>query len=177
MTKFAQVMGAMALWLGAAAPALAHGPTPQKAEEKITISASPAKVWEVLKEFGDVSWNAAVKKSDASGGNGNGATRTISLDGGSLVEGLDEYSEKDMSYGYRLSTENLEALPVSFYSSTIAVGPAGEGSEVVWTGRFYRGDTSNFPPENLNDESAAKAMTAFMRAGLQSLKAKVEGKS
>jgi mxaD protein len=177
MSKFAQVMGAMALWLGAAAPALAHGPTPQKAEEKITIAAPPAKVWEVLKEFGDVSWNASVKKAEASGGNANGATRTISLEGGQLVEGLDEYSDKDMSYGYRLSTENLEAMPVSFYSATIAVGSVGEGSEVTWTGRFYRGDTSNFPPDNLNDESAVKAMTGFMRAGLESLKSKVEGKS
>lgn len=177
MTKFAQVMGAMALWLGASAPALAHGPTPQKAEEKITIAAPPAKVWQVLKEFGDVSWNASVKKAEATGGNGSGATRTITLEGGNLVEGLDEYSDKDMSYGYRLSTENLEAMPVSFYSATIAVAPAGDGSEVTWIGRFYRGDTSNFPPENLNDESAVKAMTGFLQGGLKSLKAKVEGKS
>lgn len=177
MTKFAQVMGAMALWLGAVAPALAHGPTPQKAEVKVTIAAPPAKVWEALKEFGDVSWNASVKKTEASGGNGSGATRTISLEGGNLVEGLDEYSDKDMSYGYRLSTENLEAMPVSFYSATIAVTAAGEGSEVTWISRFYRGDTGNFPPENLNDESAIKAMTGFMQSGLESLKAKVEGKS
>ena len=177
MSKFAHVMGAFALWISAAAQALAHGPTPQKAEEKITIAAPPAKVWAALKEFGDVSWNSGIKKAEASGGNGSGATRTITLETGNLVEGLDEYSDKDMSYGYRLSTENLEALPVSFYSATIAVTPAGEGSEVTWTGRFYRGDTSNFPPDNLNDESAVKAMTGFMRAGLESLKAKVEGKS
>ncbi len=170
-------MGALALWLGTAAPALAHGPTPQKAEEKITIAAPPAKVWDALKQFGDVSWNSSVKKAEATGGNDSGATRTITLESGDLVEGLDEYSDKDMSYGYRLSTENLEALPVSFYSATIAVTPAGEGSEVTWIGRFYRGDTSNFPPENLNDEAAVKAMTGFMQSGLESLKAKVEGKS
>ena len=51
------------------------------------------------------------------------------------------------------------------------------GSEVTWTSRFYRADTINFPPENLNDEAAVKAMTEFMQGGLQGLKAKVEGKS
>ena len=167
----------LALWIGATAPALAHGPTPQKAEEKITIAAPPEKVWDALKSFADVSWNPAITKTEATGGNESGATRTITLKTGNLVEGLDEYNDKDKMYGYRLSTENLEAFPVSLYSATIAVTPSGEGSEVTWVGRFYRGDTSNFPPENLNDEAAVKAMTEFMQEGLKGLKAKVEGKS
>lgn len=175
MTLHVRVMCALALCLAAATPSFAHGPTPQKAEEKIAIAAAPAKVWAALKEFADVSWNPAITKVEASGGNETGATRTITLKTGNLVEGLDEYSDKDMSYGYRLSTENLEALPVSFYSATIAVTPAGDGSEVTWIGRFYRGDTSNFPPDNLNDEAAVKAMTEFMQEGLKGLKAKVEG--
>ena len=177
MTLIVRVMCALALFFMAAAPGFAHGPTPQKAEEKITIGAPPAKVWAALKEFGDVSWNPAITKVAASGGNEPGATRTITLKTGDLVEGLDEYNDKDMAYGYRLSTENLEALPVSFYSSTIAVTPAGEGSEVTWIARFYRGDTSNFPPENLNDEAAVTAITGFLQEGLKGLKAKVEGKS
>lgn len=176
MTAFTRVMSILALWLGTAAPALAHGPTPQKAEEKITIAAPPAKVWAALKEFGDVSWNPAVTKVEATGGNAAGASRTITIKTGNLVEGLDEYNEAEMSYGYRLSTENLEALPVSFYSATIAVTPSGDGSEVTWIGRFYRGDTSNFPPDNLNDEAAVKAMIGFLQDGLKGLKAKVEGK-
>ena len=166
---------ALALSFAMASAAQAHGPTPQKAEEKVTIAAPPAKVWEALKNFADVSWHPAITKAEATGGNENGANRTITLKTGVLVEGLDDYNEKEMTYGYRLSTENLEALPVSFYSATSAVAPAGEGSEVVWVARFYRGDTSNFPPENLNDEAAVKAMTEFMQEGLQSLKAKIEG--
>lgn len=177
MTLIVRVMCALALFFMAAAPGFAHGPTPQKAEEKIAIAAPPAKVWAALKEFGDVSWNPAITKVAASGGNEPGATRTITLKTGDLVEGLDEYNDKDMSYGYRLSTENVQAFPVSFYSATIAVTPAGDGSEVTWIGRFYRADTSNFPPENLNDEAAVKAMTEFMQEGLKGLKAKVEGKS
>lgn len=177
MTLIVRVMCALALFFMVAAPGFAHGPTPQKAEEKIAIAAPPAKVWAALKEFGDVSWNPAITKVAASGGNEPGATRTITLKTGDLVEGLDEYNDKDMSYGYRLSTENVQAFPVSFYSATIAVTPAGDGSEVTWIGRFYRADTSNFPPENLNDEAAVKAMTEFMQEGLKGLKAKVEGKS
>lgn len=177
MTLFARGILALALCVAVVTPGFAHGPTPQKAEEKITIAAPPAKVWEVLKEFADVSWNPAITKAEASGGNDTGATRTITLKTGNLVEGLDEYNDKEMNYGYRLSTENLEALPVSFYSATIAVTPAGDGSEVTWIGRFYRGDTSNFPPDNLNDEAAVKAMTEFLQEGLKGLKAKVEGKS
>jgi mxaD protein len=178
MITCSRALAAVLLCLMAAAPALAHGPTPQKAEEKIAIAASPAKVWEALKSFGDVSWNPAITKAEATGGNdpAAGASRTITLKTGTLVEGLDEYNEKEMSYGYRLSTENLDALPVSFYSATIAVTPAGDGSEVTWISRFYRGDTSNFPPDNLNDEAAVKAMTDFMQQGLKGLKAKVEGK-
>lgn len=175
MTVFVRALGAVALLLSAIMPTLAHGPTPQKAEEKIAIAAPPAKVWEVLKNFGDVSWNPAIKKAAATGGNENGATRTITLEKGDLVEGLDEYNDKEMSYGYRLSTENVDVFPVSFYSATIAVTPSGDGSEVTWIGRFYRADTSNFPPEDKNDEAAVKAMTEFLQGGLAGLKAKVEG--
>lgn len=168
---------ALIFGLAGVAPVAAHGPTPQKAEEKITIAAPPAKVWETLKEFGDVSWNAKITKTQATGGNEPGqATRTITLEKGDLVEGLDEYNDKEMSYGYRLSTENVEAFPVSFYSATIAVTPAGEGSEVTWIGRFYRADTSNFPPEDKNDDAAIVAMTKFFQEGLKGLKAKAEGK-
>jgi mxaD protein len=166
------------LMLGAGIAA-AHGPTPQKAEEKITIAAPPDKVWVVIKDFGSFAeWNPAVTKCTAEGGNAAGATRVITLkNGGELTEGLDEYDDKARMYAYRLSKENIEVFPVSFYSATITVKPAGDGSEVEWVGRFYRADTNNEPPENFNDAAAVKAMQDFMKAGLEGLKAKAEGKS
>lgn len=163
----------------ALAPALhAHGPTPRKVEEKVTIAAPPAAVWDAVKNFAAISeWHPGVAKSEGTGGNGNGATRQVTLkSGGVLQDGLDEYNEAEMTYAYRLAKENLEALPVSFYSAALTVKPADGGSEVEWIGRFYRGDTSNFPPENLNDEAATKAMTTFFREGLDGLKAKLEAK-
>jgi mxaD protein len=167
---------ALATFVVACSPAAAHGPTPQKVEEKVALTAAPDAVWAVLKEFGAIcSWHAGLEKCEATGGSAPGASRTLTLkaNGKALVEGLDEYNEAEKMYGYRLSTENVEALPVSFYSATLKVVAAGSGSEVEWQGRFYRADTSNFPPENLNDEAAVKAMTAFFQEGLQGLKAKL----
>ena len=93
---------------------------------------------------------------------------------GVIVEGLDEYKDADKTYAYRLSKENVDALPVSFYSATIVVRSKGDGSEVEWTSRLYRADTTNEPPENRNDAAAVAAMTDFFKAGLTALKTKAE---
>lgn len=162
-----------------AGAALAHGPTPQKVEETIEIAAPAAKVWEIAKDFAGISaWNPEVAKSEGSGGNAVDATRTITLkSGGDLQDSIDEYNDKDMTYGYRLAKENVDAFPVSFYSSSFTVKPNGDdASTVEWIGRFYRADTGNFPPEDKNDAAAIAAMTKFFQAGLNGLKAKAEGK-
>jgi mxaD protein len=156
----------------------AHGPTPQKADEKITIAAPPATVWNIIKDFGSIGeWHPELAKVASEGGNKEGATRTLTLKkGGDLVESLDSYDEKEMSIEYRLLKENVDAFPVSFYSDQISVHPADGGSEVEWTSRFYRADTTNEPPEDKNDEAATKATTEFFQAGLAGIKAKAEGK-
>lgn len=77
--------------------------------------------------------------------------------------------------GYRLSKENVKAFPVSSYSATIEIKPAGDQSSMVeWFSRFYRGDTSNFPPEDLNDEAATAAVTKFFKSGLENMKKAAE---
>jgi len=65
---------------------------------------------------------------------------------------------------------------VFFYSSSIRLRPTAGGTEVEWIGQFYRGDTSNEPPENLNDDAAKKAMSDFFEAGLNNLKRMAEQK-
>ena len=156
----------------------AHGPTPQKVEEQIDIAAPPDKVWGLVKDFGAISsWSPAVTKSEGTGGNGNGATRTITLKAGELTEGLDYYSEKEMSYLYRLSKEKVDVLPVSSYTAELTVKPgAAGGSIVTWVARLYRADTGNEPAPDKNDAAATKAMKAFITEGLAGLKAKAEGK-
>jgi len=178
MVSTRSIVLSLFLLAGSVSAVSAHGPTPQKAEEKITIAAPPAKVWEAIKEFGSIgNWHPGLTKVTSEGGNKEGATRTLTLkNGGTIVESLDAYSEKDMSIEYRLLTENLDAFPVSFYSDQISIHPTGDGSEVEWTSRFYRADTTNEPPEDKNDAAAVKATTDFFKAGLSGLKAKVEGK-
>ncbi len=155
-------------------PADAHGPTPQKVEESIVIPATPEAVWKVLGAFGGIAgWHPMVKRASATGGDAPGAERVLTLETGEITDGLDDYSAAERRYAYRLSRENVEALPVSFYSADIQVKEAPGGSEVVWIARLYRADTTNEPPENRNDEAAIAAMSAFFRAGLEGLKAKV----
>jgi mxaD protein len=156
--------------------AQAHGPTPQKAKESAVINAPLDKIWELVKDFDHIAeWHPGVSASSGGGHNEGGAVRKITLDnGGVLEESLDYYSEADHEYSYRLKTENLKALPVSFYTASLQLSAEGEKTLVKWHGRFYRGDTSNFPPENLNDAAAVKAMTAFIQQGLAGLKSKFE---
>lgn len=172
-----KLLGAVALLFST--PALAHGPTPIKVEETITIVAPPAAVWAVAGKFdGLAGWHPAVKAVKATGGDAAGAEREITFhNGATLKEGLDEYDAAGFKYGYRMSDPNLDALPISSYSVTLKIdAAAGGGSEVKWYGRLYRGDTSNEPPDNLNDDAARTAMATFLRDGLQGLKKKVEGK-
>lgn len=172
--------GAFALFAGllAAAPAGAHGPTPQKAEARIEIAAPADAVWKLAGAFGSIgTWHPLVKAVTATGGDAPGAERVLTLEKGEITDGLDDYDAPGRTLSYRLNKENVEALPVSFYTATLTVSDAGAGrSQVVWAARFYRGDTSNFPPDELNDEAATAAMTSFFETGLKGLKAKVEGK-
>jgi mxaD protein len=161
-----------------AAPALAHGPTPIKVDESITIAAEPKAVWAIAGKFdGLANWHPGVQSVKATGGDKAGAEREITLKkGGALKESLDEYDPAAFKYSYRMSDPNLDALPASSYSVTFAIAPANGGSEVKWYGRLYRGDTGNEPPENLNDDAARSAMSEFLRSGLENLKKKVEAK-
>jgi mxaD protein len=148
-------------------------------DESIVIAADPKAVWAVAGKFDSIAnWHPAVASVKAKGGDAVGAEREITLrKGGAIKEGLDEYEPSSFKYSYRMSDPNLDALPISSYSTTFVITPAtGGGSEVHWYGRLYRGDTGNEPPENLNDDAARTAMSEFLRAGLQGLKKKVEGK-
>jgi len=157
---------------------LAHGPTPQKAKESVVINAPVDAVWATIKQFDGISgWHPDVKESTGDGKHESGGTRTITLqNGGQLVEELDFYSDKDHEYSYRLKTENVQAFPTSSYSIAmqLTAGETADSSVVTLKSRFYRGDTSNTPPENLSDEAAVKAMNAFFKNGLSGLKQKLE---
>ena len=160
----------------AATPALAHGPTRQKVQEKITINAPADAVWARIRNFdGLKDWHPAVASSPADKGNQPGSVRQITLKGGgSLAEELEAYNEAQRRYSYR--ARDGGALPVTNYTSTIVVTAEGSTSVVEWRGAFYRGHPNNDPPPDRNDEAAVKAVTAVYQSGLQALKQLVEGK-
>lgn len=153
----------------------AHGPTPQKMDQAITIDAPTDKVWAVVGDFANIaSWNPAVKSVEATGGTERGATRKLTLATGDITESLDSYSAERMVYSFRLLHENTAALPVSFYTAKITVTPKDGASEVKWIGRFYRGDTGNFPSGQQDDPAAIDAMSTYIGTALEGLKRKVE---
>lgn len=158
----------------------AHGPTRRKVQEHVEINAAPAKVWAVIGNFQDMSWLGPVEKTEGDKGNEIGATRKLTLKGGATVdEELYKYDAEKMSYSYRITAVDVKVLPVTNYSSTIAVTPSadGKGSVVEWTGAFYRGFPNNDPPPELSDEAAVNAVTGLYHDGLEGLKKKVESGS
>lgn len=153
--------------------AAAHGPTPQKIDEKVVISAPIEAVWEIVSDFSAIAdWHpmvAAVSQPDPD-------TRVLTLkDKGNITESLDDMNEEEHTMSYRLYEEDITVFPVSFYSVAIELDEVEAGTEMSWKGRFYRADTGNFPPEQYNDEAAVAAMTTFASTGMASLKQKLEG--
>ena len=154
----------------------AHGPTRQKAVERITVNAPPSAVWAKLKNFDALKdWHPAVAESPADKGNSVGSVRQLKLKGGGdQTETLESHDDAKMKYSYR--AKDGGALPVSNYTSTISVSGEGNQSVVEWRGAFYRAYQNNDPPPDQNDDAAVKAITGVYKGGLENLKKLVEGK-
>jgi carbon monoxide dehydrogenase subunit G len=159
--------------------ASAHGPTRQKVTETVEIAAPPEKVWEIVRNFDDMSWHPAVHSTVGDGGNAIDATRVLTLgaaDGPTISEILYKYSEEKRSFSYRITDVDVEVLPVTNYSAHITVKDGADGGTLLeWRGAFYRGYPNNDPPEHLNDEAAVKAVTGVYKAGLEAVKGIAEG--
>ena len=154
----------------------AHGPTRQKAIERITIDAPPSVVWAKIKNFDALKdWHPAVAASTADQGNAVGSVRRVLLKGGGeLTETLEGHDDAKMKYSYR--AKDGGALPVTNYTSSISVSAEGSQSVVEWRGAFYRGYPNNDPPPEQNDEAAVKAVVGVYKGGLDNLKKLVEGR-
>ncbi len=147
-----------------------------KVTKQVTINAPADDVWAKIKNFDSLDkWHPAVEKDQIVAGKNNevGAERMLSLKGGGTIkEKLLAFDDKRHSYRYSI----LEGvLPVSDYTSTITVVPAGKDrSTVTWTGSFKRKDTSDKPAADANDETATKTMSGVYQAGLDNLKTMME---
>jgi len=166
----------------------AHGPVRQKTEEQITINAPADKVWDIIKNFGDMSWHPDIFNTTVNGGNVKGATRVLTLkDGGTITEELKKYDEAKKTYAYKITDistaktivhagveEKVPALPVDNYSASIEVEAKGDTSVVSWTAGYYRAYTNNNPPVEMNEETANAAVGAVIKTGLFNLKSLAE---
>jgi hypothetical protein len=154
----------------------AHGPSRQKVTETVEINAPADKVWAVVGNFQDMGWHPAFKKTEGTGGNDAGATRTLTVEsGGQIHEKLTKYSAEGKTLSYEITEVDVKVVPVTNYSAHITVTPVGDKSKVEWKGAFYRGYVNNDPPPELSDEAAVKAITDVYQSGLAALKKKLEG--
>ncbi len=155
--------------------AFAHGAAPQKAFETIEIAAPAAKVWAVVGDFQDASWLPGVIKSEGEGGSiPEQARRRLIFAKGEIDERLVQYDVGEMSLRYMIVRGDFAVLPVGNLSATINVSPAPGGAHVEWKSRFYRAFPGGNPPEQYTDEIAIAAVSAYFKAGLAALKARVE---
>ena len=144
----------------------------------ITIDAPAAKVWHAAKDFNGLNtWHPAVAADEIVEGKNNtvGAVRLLTLKGGGTIkEKLLAFDAAGRSFKYAI----LEGvLPVSDYTSTIAVKSAGKNqSSVTWTGHFKRKNVGDNPADNENDKTARDTMGGVYQAGLDNLKKIVEAK-
>lgn len=157
--------------------ASAHGPSPQKVVETVTIKAPPAKVWALVGDFNGISkWHPTVTDSKAET-KGADTFRTLTLkDGSTTQERLKGKDDASMQLKYEITGGTL---PVSDYYSIISVKPGANANEstVEWMARFYRVYKLNPPiPAGQDDESAIKAVKGMILPGLDNLKNVAEGK-
>ncbi len=161
----------------------AHGPVRGKLTATIQIDAPAAKVWDVIKNYDDLSWLPAVASVKGDGGNVKGSVRVLSLaNGGTITEELKAYDEAKYAYKYKITDishngtikhagqdEPLPVFPVGNYAAEIQVTDKGGKAEVEWVATYYRAYVNNNPPAELNEEAADKAVNEVLTKGLLNL--------
>ncbi len=154
--------------------ALAHGPTPQKIDNRIVIKAEPAKVWAMIKDYSKAeAWMPTVESTKVEK-KGADTVRTLTLkNGGKVIEKVKEVDDADM----KIKFEFISGGPVTNYNPYISVtpGPGAGESSVRYFHRFYRFFPNNPPiPEGQDDASAVKFVEDTFGPGLENLKKVLE---
>lgn len=162
--------------------AAAHGAAALKLEKTVTIKAPPAKVWSLLKDFGnEQAWHEGVESTKTEvkkDENGEDATyRTVKLkNGGTMYEKLRSADDASMKLKYEYILEKSTLQFANFYPAiTVTAGPGAGESTVTVKGSYIRADSSNIPKPEQNDDAATKALNEFFDPGLASLKKVAEG--
>jgi hypothetical protein len=124
----------------------------------MTSSMSPDALWKKVGDFcGISSWHPAFPKCVLSA-DGKQRTLTIAGNGGTILEGLENFDDAKHAYTYVILSG---PLPVANYRSTISVSPDPKGSSVTWVGKY---DAKGIP-----DADAKKTVDGAYEAGLKAL--------
>ncbi len=164
----------------------AHGPSRQQVIEEIIISAPVDKTWAIVGDFSALhTWHPAIQSTEMQGDDMRilslGEDKTVTE---KLVKRDDDkmmlkYKIKDMTTieSFEFSGQQVErkVLPVNTYTGIITVKPEGDGSKVIWKGKFYRPYLFNPPiPEGMSNKDATDTMSAVYKQGLENLKSMLE---
>ncbi|MGC8490999.1 MAG: SRPBCC family protein [Syntrophobacteraceae bacterium] len=125
------------------------------------LNASADKVWQLLKDFNGLpAFIAAIKKSTMEG-EGIGALRTLTLEGGGppIVERLETFDDQAKTLSYSIVTS---PLPLSNYLATVeAIDMGPSKCEVRWH--------STFEPSGAPEAEAVKVVEGVYSAGFEGL--------
>ena len=167
-TKVVIILSFMCLFFSESA--LGHGPSRQKVSEKIIINASPEKVWEIVSNFSDFTWNTEVKSSK-SNDNKIGSLRTLTLNNNQqITQSLEKLDPDKRKISWRVQQASDISLPVNSYQATLIIKDKEGKTEITYKAGFYRGFMGNDPPEELNDENSKKKVKLFIESALKGLK-------
>jgi hypothetical protein len=100
------------------------------------VAAPAARVWTLIRGFGDLMvWAGGIESCEVAG-SGVGAVRTVGLPGGlKLQERLESFDEAGRSFSYAIVGKN--PLPFRDYLSKVQIREAGPARcEITWEGRF-----------------------------------------
>jgi carbon monoxide dehydrogenase subunit G len=128
----------------------------------IDISATPEQVWKVLGEITSVTqWIPGVASVTA-----EGMSRVCTFEDGHIqTEQIFDYSTESRSYRYAIEGA---PLPVTHYTGTFAVEPAGSHARVVWESSFRAIDPAM-------EDQLAQMWEPYLPVVLTNLKRLVEG--
>jgi hypothetical protein len=133
--------------------------TAQAVESKLrqTSTLSVDTLWEKVGDFCGISKrHPAIEKCELSN---DGKTRTLSLKGGgTIVEHLVKWDDRDHSYTYTIVRS---PLPVSHYVSTIRVVKDKDGSAFEWSGHYRA--------KGASEGEAKKTIDGIYQAGATNL--------
>jgi hypothetical protein len=126
----------------------AHGPTPQKVQESVTVSVTPTKAWSVIKDFSDF------KK----------------------IMKIRSFDDEIMKIKYEMLKKDGPFSDYNAYI-IVKKGSNDNESIIQWTARFYRTYKLNPPiPEGEDDATAVAAVKNIVGPGLANLKKALESK-